>query len=87
MKKTAIALSALVAASFFVSPSAKAQPQPRPTVIMVCNINGQLYNVDQNYSIYAQNGYYLGQLVAAPTPSGWVAVRTDGLRFPVFGCQ
>jgi hypothetical protein len=87
MKKFVIAMSALIAASLFGSPAAKAQPQPMPYVIMVCNINGQLYNIDQNYGIYGLNGYYLGQLVAASSPSGWVAIRTDGTTFPVFGCR
>lgn len=87
MKKLGIVVSALVAMCVVVSPSAKAQPQPAPYVMMVCNINGLLYNIDQNYGVYAPNGFYMGQLVAAPTPSGWVAVRTDGVRFAVYGCQ
>jgi hypothetical protein len=87
MNKFAILFSVLVAASLFTSPSVKAQPQPTPYVLMTCNINGQLYNIDQTYGIYAFNGFYMGQLVAAPTPSGWVAIRSDGVRFPVFSCQ
>jgi hypothetical protein len=87
MKKLAIALSILLATWFPISPSASGRSMPAPYVIMVCNINGLTYNIDQNYGIYAFNGYYMGQLVAASTPSGWVAVRNDGVRFPVFGCQ
>ena len=87
MNKLLIAFSLLVATSFIGSQSVKAQPQPSPYLIGTCNINGQPYNIDQNFGIHAPNGYYMGQLVAAPTPSGWVAVRTDGTQFPVFGCQ
>lgn len=88
MKKIIIALVASVGMWLFSSAPASAQPQPAaPYVIMVCNINGALYNIDQNYGIFAPNGFYMGQLVAAATPSGWIAVRTDGAQFPVFGCR
>jgi hypothetical protein len=87
MKKPVIAFLVLVAATFFVSPSAKAQPQPAPYVIMVCNINGQLYNIDQNYIIHALNGFPMGWLVSASTAAGWVAVGRGGVRYPVLSCQ
>jgi len=87
MKKLLMVLSVLVATSLFNSPSTSAQPQPAPNLIMVCNVNGQLYNIDQYYGIYAPNGAYMGQLVAAATPSGWIAVRGDGVQFPVYGCH
>lgn len=87
MKKVAIAFSLLFAASVFGSPAVKAAPEPAAYVIMQCNIAGQLYFIDQNYGIWTPNGIYMGQLVAAQTPSGWVAVRGDGVEFPVYGCR
>jgi hypothetical protein len=89
MNKFTMVFVLLAAALFLAAPSVKAQPvpQPEPYVLMVCNINGQLYNIDQNYGIYAFNGFYMGQLVAAQTPSGWIAVRSDGVQFPVLGCR
>jgi len=88
MKKFALVFTAVVLTSFVPFRSAQAQPppQPQPYIIMVFNINGQLYNIDQNYGIYGPFGY-LGQLVTASTPSGWMAVRNDGAQFPVFSCR
>jgi len=87
MKKLAIAFSLLVATLFFGSTPAKAQPQPVSYFVMSCNINGQIYNIDQNGGIYGVGNFYVGQLVRAATPSGWIAVRVDGVQFPVFSCQ
>jgi len=86
MNKLLIACSLLLAASFFGSKPLKAQSAPY--VVGVCNISGQLYNIDQYYGIHVRpSGSYMGQLVSAPTPSGWIAVRSDGVQFAVAGCQ
>jgi hypothetical protein len=93
MKTIVLVIAALAVTSLVGSHSASAQPEPAATsiaaatFIMVCNVNGQMYNIDQNYGIYAPSGLYMGQLVTAATPSGWIAVRSDGVQFPVYGCQ
>jgi hypothetical protein len=59
-----------------------------PVLTNSCLVNGVVYGVDANSSIWAQDAYgrwfIMGRIVA--TPNGYIAVRNDGVRFPA-SCQ
>lgn len=57
---------------------------PPVPVMTVCEVNGVNYPVDYTYRIWAVNGYggwfVIGRIVT--TPTGPIAIRDDGVRYP-----
>jgi hypothetical protein len=98
--KRIIAIALVTAAGFFATGSSEAQTAqhghyqtvqyavPPVPVMTVCEVNGVDYQIDYGYRIWGVNAYgrwfVIGRIVT--TPSGPIAIRNDGVRYPAV-CQ
>jgi hypothetical protein len=94
--KRMIAIALFVVAGFIATGNATAETSqqghlqtiqysvPPVPVMTVCEVNGVDYQVDYNYRIWAVNGYgrwfVIGRITT--TPTGAIAIRNDGARYP-----